>query len=217
MSNNYHKIQTVFKREPKGKNRKIILGDYSILEFEFLQNNIWEWTEKVDGACLNVCFDPTVSVVNPIKLQGKTNRSIIPEPLLTNLQAHFLPRTNAIYKIFGMTKVEFLMEGYGAKIQKGGGSYTQDQSFVLFDIKINGHWQKREDVLDIARKLDLVAVPVVGRGTLHELVKFVRDGFCSTWGSFYAEGVVARPLVEMSGRVGRRIITKLKHKDFERV
>jgi hypothetical protein len=39
-------------------------------------------------------------------------------------------------------------------------------------------------------------------------------GFTSTWGDFQAEGIVARPAVEMKTRSGHRIITKVKCKDF---
>ena len=46
------------------------------------------------------------------------------------------------------------------------------------------------------------------------MVDFVRHGFPSQWGDFTAEGVVARPKVELKTRNGARIITKLKHIDF---
>jgi len=32
---------------------------------------------------------------------------------------------------------------------------------------------------------------------------------------FQAEGIVARPKVELLSRTGERIITKIKHKDFQ--
>lgn len=43
-----------------------------------------------------------------------------------------------------------------------------------------------------------------------------RLGFKSTWGDFQAEGIVARPSVELKNRAGERIITKIKCKDFPR-
>jgi hypothetical protein len=39
-------------------------------------------------------------------------------------------------------------------------------------------------------------------------------GVKSWWGDFDAEGIVARPQVELFTRAGHRIITKLKCKDF---
>jgi hypothetical protein len=46
--------------------------------------------------------------------------------------------------------------------------------------------------------------------------KYCEEGFKSHWGDFIAEGIVARPKVELKTRAGHRIITKLKYKDFER-
>ena len=50
---------------------------------------------------------------------------------------------------FGGTSVTLYGEGYGNGIQKGG-LYSQKQEFILFDVKINGNWQPRESVEDIA-------------------------------------------------------------------
>lgn len=50
MNTLYPKIQGLFKRDPK--THKFILWDYSLPEFEYLANNEWWCTEKVDG-CLH--------------------------------------------------------------------------------------------------------------------------------------------------------------------
>ena len=55
---------------------------------------------------------------------------------------------------------------------------------------------------------------VTGTLTLDDAVELVRKGFNSQWGEFTAEGIVARPKVELFNREGKRIITKIKHKDF---
>lgn len=44
----YHKIQSVYKREPTGT-RHLIEGEWTLPEFEYLANNPWTFTEKVDG------------------------------------------------------------------------------------------------------------------------------------------------------------------------
>ena len=59
-----------------------------------------------------------------------------------------------------------------------------------------------------------ISVPIIGRGMLHDMIDRVRCGFTSTWGDFPAEGIVARPAVELKARNGARIITKIKTKDF---
>ena len=62
--------------------------------------------------------------------------------------------------------------------------------------------------------LGIQVVPIIGAGTLGEMVAMTKDGFQSQWGNFIAEGIVARPSVELNTRNGQRIITKIKHKDF---
>ena len=105
-------------------------------------------------------------------------------------------------------------EGYGAKIQKGGGNYRPEQDFVLFDIKIGDWWLQRPDIEEIANQLDIDIVPIIGSGTLEDMIAMTEKGFHSRWGKFDAEGIVARPAVELKARNGGRIITKIKHKDF---
>lgn len=47
-------------------------------------------------------------------------------------------------------------------------------------------------------------------------VKIAKKGFNSEWGNFFAEGIVAKPEVELFARNGQRIITKIKYKDWIR-
>jgi len=106
-------------------------------------------------------------------------------------------------------------EGYGAKIQKGGGNYLPNGvSFVLFDVLIENWWLERPNMLDIADKLDIQTVPIREMGTLHDGIAIIKNGLNSTWGNFRAEGLVCKPYVELFNRKGDRVITKLKHKDF---
>ena len=51
----YHKIQSIFKRD-MGKSKALIEGEWSLPEFEFLANNEWEFTEKVDGTNVRVIW-----------------------------------------------------------------------------------------------------------------------------------------------------------------
>jgi len=207
--NEYHKIQTVFKRDPETKFKTLVSGDYSLPEFEYLKNNDWTFTEKVDGTNIRVMF-----YLIGIKFGGKTERAQIPAELTNRLNERFLSQIDLFKNTFGGAEVCFYGEGYGPKIQKGGGNYRQDQDFVLFDVKINGWWLQRSDVEDIAQKFDLNVVPIIGQGTLLEMVEKAKMGFNSLWGDFLAEGIVARPETELKTRSGQRIITKIKHKDF---
>ena len=86
--------------------------------------------------------------------------------------------------------------------------------FVLFDVKVGPWWLSRESVEDVATKLAIPTAPVIGEGDIAQLVETVRAGITSQWGDFEAEGIVARPKVELFNRAGHRIITKLKTRDF---
>jgi hypothetical protein len=69
-------------------------------------------------------------------------------------------------------------------------------------------------VEDVAKNIKIDVVPIVGEGDIKDLCEFVENGFNSTFGSFKAEGVVARPRIELFSRSRSRIITKVKTKDF---
>jgi len=71
------------------------------------------------------------------------------------------------------------------------------------------------DVEAIGKTLGLDVVPIIGTGTLKDMVAMTKSGFKSRWNDdLIAEGIVARPETEMRRRNGDRIITKLKYKDF---
>ena len=70
--NQYHKIQTIFKRELDG-NRRIIEGNYSMPEFEYLKDNQWIFTEKVDGTNIRVMWNG-----KDVIFGGKTDDAQIP-------------------------------------------------------------------------------------------------------------------------------------------
>jgi len=203
----YHKIQTVFNRDPATKYKTVIEGDYSLPEFEYLSGNNWIFTEKVDGTNIRIGI-----VEDRLDIRGRTDNAQIPTFLLSRLMEIF--NVAELKNIFGGPFC-FYGEGYGKKIQKGGGNYLPDRTdFVLFDIKVGDWWLSRVDVEIIAYKLGLRVVPIIGSGTLSDLNDIVSSGFVSQWGDFQAEGIVARPETELFNRAGKRIITKLKCKDF---
>ena len=209
--NQYHKIQTVYLRDPATKYKTLLEGRFALPEFEYLAGNTWEFTEKVDGTNIRVMFDG----VDAITFGGKTDNAQIPAFLVARLQERFLPQAELFRENFPVG-VCLYGEGYGARIQKGGGDYRPDQDFVLFDVLVRDWWLQRPDVEEVAATFGIDVVPVIGSGTLLEAVGMVREGFKSQWGDFIAEGVVARPMVELRARSGARIITKIKYRDFQR-
>jgi len=245
----YHKIQTLFKRDMDGsitgKKGKMIEGEWTTPELEYLAGLEWEFTEKVDGTNIRIHYRPSVATpvgfTQQIDFAGRTDNAVIPKHLLQYLEETFTyDLFKPVFPDLDVHGVILFGEGYGPKIQ-GGGKYRSDTSFVLFDVKIGDFWLSRENVNDIASKLGIDSVPVIGHGTLYQAINYVKygtpylpeeinsivskDGYSgwlsqlaglkSQWGDHEAEGIVARPVVDLFNRKGERIITKVKCIDFK--
>ena len=204
----YHKIKTVFERDPETKFKTLIHGQFSKPEFEYLADNIWEFTEKVDGTNIRIMWDGEKVVFG-----GRTDRAQLYAPLVEVLSGYFY--SGAMSECFDSPNVCLYGEGFGAKIQKVGENYLNETvDFTLFDVNIDGAWLSRDQVEDISATLQIGVVPIIGEGTLYDAIEVCKTGFDSRWGNFPAEGIVARPKIEMLDRRGHRIITKIKCKDF---
>lgn len=208
----YHKIDTLFERDPKS-----FVVDPARLKASVLGTiDTWEVTEKIDGTNIRVML----SEVGEVSFGGRTNAAMIPAELIQHLVKTFQQdKLKAVLWHDGVpTQVVLYGEGYGAGIQKGGGLYRPDKAFCLFDVLINGEWWlEREAVWDIAAQLKIPTVPYLGRFTLEQIVAMVREPYPSSFGdgTAIAEGIVARPIETLFDRRGKRVIIKLKTKDFQ--
>jgi len=205
----YHKIQSVFYRDPETKHKTFLEGKFTCPEFEYLRACDWTWTEKVDGINVRVGYTPG----SELEIGGRTDRAQFSLNHINCIKAAFQKLIDD--PNFISSPMTFYGEGYGAGIQKCGGNYRRDKSFVLFDIRCGDYWLNRGTVEEIGISIGLDVVPVIGNGTLQEALELTRKGFNSCWGDFKAEGIVLRPTVELQGRDGKRIITKIKCKDFQ--
>jgi len=235
----YHKINALFKRHLDGpKKGKLITGDWAMPEFEYLAGNQWEFTEKVDGTNIRIGYRTGNTHGYPVGFAGRSDNAQIPKHLMEYLTDTF--KAEVFERAGFEDPVTLFGEGYGPKIQKIGDKYRADASFVLFDVRVGDFWLHRDDVNDIASKLGIDSVPVIGYGTLQDAIDIVSSGLTwdkngkmtnwggtisankrkfaglkSQWGDFEAEGIVARPVVPLFDRKGRRIITKIKGVDFK--
>lgn len=208
----YHKIETVYERDTTGS-KKLIEGQFRNPAVEYLKDTFWEWTEKIDGTNIRIHWDG-----HQVSFGGRTDNAQIPAPLVNRLNDLFGGETNAqlFEQKFGETEITLYGEGYGAKIQKGGGLYNSDGvDFIMFDARVGDLWLTRESVWDIANTFGVEVVPVVLRGDIDDAVKYVRSRPMSTIGTAPMEGLVGRPMVELKDRRGSRIIVKVKVRDFE--
>ena len=207
----YPKIEAIFNRDTEGT-KKLIPGSYRSETVEALRDLTWIWTEKIDGTNIRINWDG-----HKITFGGRTDNSQIPIELMNWLNDKFMNNeTEELFEQkFGETEVTLYGEGYGRKIQKGGGNYIPDGvSFILFDVLINDFWMPRDSIEDIAKTFAIDVVPVVGVGFIEEAVEYVMSKPNSKIGTAKMEGVVCRPIVELFDRTGHRIIVKIKVCDF---
>jgi len=182
----YHKIQGLYKRDGKGN---FILGDYSLDVFRYLEDDVWQWTEKVDGTNIRIGIDPKVESVlderhstistgpyyrtpygePEITIGGHHANSQIPGPLVQHLQDTFVDASN-FDRIQSCLEGPVVLygEGYGGKIQSGCSvyGYPEEQRFILFDVwvpephnALGGYWLDFDKVQGIADALEIPSVP----------------------------------------------------------
>lgn len=205
----YEKIETLFLRDDKTK--KLVEGKFRNETVEFLKDIDWEFTEKIDGTNIRICWDG-----HKVQYLGRTDKAQIPSQLMNRLIELFGGDVNEeiFEQHFGENEVMLIGEGYGAKIQTGG-DYRQDNDFILFDVCINGNYQSREAVKSIAEYFNLDVVPTIMIGKLQDGIDYVKTKPKSKIGTANSEGLVGRPLFELKDRCGNRLIVKIKVKDFE--
>ena len=209
----YPKIQTLLDRDPQTHK---VTSQIRLPEFNLIRT--WLLTEKVDGTNIRVIWDG-----KKVEFRGRTDRAQLYAPLFTKLQNLFLLRD--FEAAFDEPPVTFYGEGYGPGIQKGGGNYSPEVNFRLFDVRVGEWWLNWPEVEDVAAKFGIRTVPVLGKFTdflptcqreLEDIlsVSIVAENENSTL--IKPEGIVARTEPLLLLRNGKRLMWKIKFKDFEK-
>lgn len=215
----YPKIQTLYDRDTEG-NYGVIT--YQFRRREFMLINEWLLTEKIDGRNHRVMLFPDGHVEH----RGRTDRAQF-APFMIDAAKRLVNNDVLRSVIKQNTDGEWPMtvlygELYGPKIQSGG-KYRDNIGLSIFDIKLGDWWLSWSDVENIASKLALDVVPVLGRTTRvpsdrDDLTAFFGGPACS-WAAqdegIEPEGVVARTNPLLFDRRGERVMWKLKFKDFK--
>lgn len=225
----YPKIKTLFRRDPK--THKIIVGDFEAEAFRHIP--MWQITEKVHGVNTRVVLYEDGGYA----FLDRAGKGKLPALLLDHLCKTFtLDRLGSVLHDKGTPpSVTLFGEGYGPKVQGGGGGYRDDASFRLFDVfvedpgnPLGGWWLEWADVADISEGLGVKTVPVLGTYNWATATSILRKGYNldpkpllsvvakeeGGDGCYRAEGIVAKPLVNLFTRSGARVVWKLKSKDF---
>ena len=79
----YNKIETLYKRNVNG-DKKLIVGEFRNPTIEYLKDNKWEFTEKIDGTNISIVWDGF-----GITFHGRTEKAQIPSFLLDKLNNIF--------------------------------------------------------------------------------------------------------------------------------
>src|SRR6056297_1994451 len=98
--NQYHKIQSVYKRDPETKYQTLLDGQYSLPEFELLKDIKWVFTEKVDGTNIRVIWDG-----EKINFKGKTDNAQMHDYMLDTLNNTFKYKKIVFKETFDTTPV----------------------------------------------------------------------------------------------------------------
>lgn len=219
----YHKIKTLWKRDPDNRYKTLLENKWATPYFQYLKDIEWMWQEKIDGTNIRAIYCPQTDIV---EFRGRTDKAQIPpyllEVLQENIDSHFFNDAFDLGKS-GDAPITLYGEGFGERIQKIGHLYGPP-NFCLFDVRIGDYWMDQSFVEEVAYELPspLTSAPVVGFGPLKSAISFTERGFSSDFSNhsehgdrFPAEGLIVRPLLELLDRSGNRIIGKIKHRDFQ--
>ena len=110
----YNKIDTVYERDVDGT-KKLIEGKFRNETVEYLANNEWVFTEKIDGTNIRIYWDG-----HNVTFGGRTDRASIPSHLVNKLNEMFLnEETEQLFEQkFGEMEVILFGEGYGVPMPR---------------------------------------------------------------------------------------------------
>lgn len=207
----YHKIETLFERDMEGS-KKLIEGKFRNECVEYLKDNQWIFTEKIDGTNIRIFWDG-----HKVTIGGRTDNAQLPADLVKYLQDLFCSNEaeELFEQKFGVTEVHFFGEGYGGKIQNGG-AYSKEKKFIMFDVMVGNIFLNRENIEEIAKSFSVQVVPIILEGTIQQAVDLIKSKPMSTISiePKEMEGVVGTPKARLTDFRGNRIIVKVKVCDF---
>lgn len=225
----FGKIETLYDRDEIDK-RFVVPGKLRRPEFRNIK--LWSITEKIHGENTRVSLLENGNV----EYGGKTNEAELTPEILDFLKKTFpTEKLKAAFWLPGKPipkQATIYGETYGAgSTVHGSKLYRNDLSFRLFDCLIDIYWLNRNNLEDVARKLGIKCVPLLGTidflpNTVQDLeyildnnknkLVAVEEGGSE---SIRPEGIVAKSepmLFYREGEKLRRLMWKLKIRDFKR-
>lgn len=120
----------------------------------------------------------------------------------------------------GIYKITVYGEAYGGKCQGMKDTYGNNLKFVAFEVKIDDSWLSVPQAESVAKDLGFDFVYYTKSTTKLEDLDRIRESpsvqskKCGIIGPMQQEGIVLRPLIELTKNNGERIISKYKNDDF---
>ena len=185
---------------------------------EFLRDNAWLASEKVDGINIRVHFDGY-----RVEWSGRTDDAQLPKEAEVLLQEVFGESEVVFEQTFGCKDVYLFMECYGGKIQ--GGAYGGKERLIGFDVKVGGIYLDKRVIGEIFKKFGVKCVDFIELSNLQAAIACVQDAadnpefhispLCEK-GKTVIEGLVAVPAKRLYDHMGERIIVKIKARDLRK-
>jgi hypothetical protein len=202
----YPKIDEIYKRDEKGN---FINGVFSRPEIEYLKDNLWNATEYIDGINIRIIWDK-----KNITFRGKKDADDIPKNLLNMLHDRFT------FKVFdkelhGVDTIFFCESvGKGIKESEKYLSPSSEIDIFLLDTTIVGLWGDDSILEKISQIFNIKIRPIVGVNTLNNILRDLPNIKSKIKNDQIVDGVVCKPIFDLSDRIYRRIMCKIKIKDF---
>jgi len=205
----YHKIDTLWEFDNETK--KHIAGKFKNPYVELLKDNVWLFTEKLDGTNFRIMWDGY-----NISYAGRTNKAEFSKKQKEFIETELVNESleNLIEQMFGEKEVIIYGELFGGDIQTKAGYNRDNYQFKLFDIMVGGVYLEHHNMVDVANNLGLGHAPLVVVGTIEDAINYVKNTETSVFCDAVLEGVVGRPKGDFYTRQGKRIIVKIKKRDL---
>ena len=211
----YQKIDTLYKFDNA---TKTYTDEFYSPYVEYLRNNKWLSSEKVDGTNVSVQFDG-----HRVEFHGRTERSVLPKEVLAILTEKFADSEVEFEQLFCGKQAILFMECYGGKIQ--GGVYGGKERLIGFDIMVDGQYLDKRCIGEIFAKFGVDCVEFKEIENLDEAINEVKSWtentqagiskYCEK-GTTVKEGLVCVPAVRIHDNQGKRVIVKIKVKDIKK-
>ena len=205
----YHKIETLFKFNQETKRW---VDEFYNKNVEILKDNIWLFTEKIDGTNFRIFWDGHKLVYG-----GRTDNAVFSKREIEYIEKELVNEEKTILfeQKFNENQVIVYGELFGAGIQNGG-LYVKNggYDFKVFDIEIGEVFLEYSNACGLTEELGYNFVPICMAGTIERAIEYVMKFEKSIFSEAKLEGLVGKPIGDFRDRLGKRIVVKIKKKDL---